>query len=213
MSTLHTPLVIGPLHLSHRVVLAPLTRMRAEAGATRAADGRILCPTRLRGRLPDRRSHHRRRQRQRLPGRARPVRRQPDRRLEAGHRRRPRQGRQRSSCSSTTPAASRTSSVQPAGSIPVAPSEVARRRRLHRRRLGAEHAQPRPDASRKSKAWSKLPPRRHTRREAGFDGVNSMPPTATCSTSSCRTAATSAPTSMAARSKTARASCSTPSAP
>jgi N-ethylmaleimide reductase len=33
MSTLHTPLVIGPLHLSHRVVMAPLTRMCAEAGA------------------------------------------------------------------------------------------------------------------------------------------------------------------------------------
>jgi len=33
MSTLHTPLTIGALQLSHRVVMAPLTRMRAEAGA------------------------------------------------------------------------------------------------------------------------------------------------------------------------------------
>src|SRR3984885_10630392 len=33
MSTLLTPIAVGPYTLTHRVVLAPLTRMRAEAGA------------------------------------------------------------------------------------------------------------------------------------------------------------------------------------
>jgi N-ethylmaleimide reductase len=33
MSTLFTPVAVGPYTLTHRVVLAPLTRMRAEAGA------------------------------------------------------------------------------------------------------------------------------------------------------------------------------------
>ena len=34
MPTLDSPVTVGPMALSHRVVLAPLTRMRAEAGAT-----------------------------------------------------------------------------------------------------------------------------------------------------------------------------------
>lgn len=33
MSTLFSPTTIGPYHIGHRVVLAPLTRMRAESGA------------------------------------------------------------------------------------------------------------------------------------------------------------------------------------
>jgi N-ethylmaleimide reductase len=33
MSTLHSPVQVGPFEFAHRVVLAPLTRMRAEAGA------------------------------------------------------------------------------------------------------------------------------------------------------------------------------------
>ena len=33
MSTLHTPVNVGPFTFAHRVVLAPLTRMRAEEGA------------------------------------------------------------------------------------------------------------------------------------------------------------------------------------
>jgi 2,4-dienoyl-CoA reductase-like NADH-dependent reductase (Old Yellow Enzyme family) len=44
-------------------------------------------------------------------------------------------------------------------------------------------------------------------KDAGFDGVRSTAPTAICSTSSCRTAPTSAPTSTAARSRTAPACC------
>ncbi len=46
MSDLFEPFQLGPITLANRVVMAPLTRSRAEAGNVPAADGRVLHPAR-----------------------------------------------------------------------------------------------------------------------------------------------------------------------
>jgi len=48
MSQTFSPARIGPYELSHRVVMAPLTRMRSDPGLhSKRADGRVLHPARI----------------------------------------------------------------------------------------------------------------------------------------------------------------------
>jgi N-ethylmaleimide reductase len=64
MSKLHSAVKVGPYEFSHRVVLAPLTRMRAEEGAK---PGPLMAgyyaQRTSKGGFADQRSHHRRAER------------------------------------------------------------------------------------------------------------------------------------------------------
>jgi N-ethylmaleimide reductase len=85
MNALFQPLQAGALRLPNRILMAPLTRCRADDDHVPGPDGRILCPARQR--RPDhRRGDHGHGGQFRLLARAGHLFRSPGRRLEKGHR-------------------------------------------------------------------------------------------------------------------------------
>lgn len=201
MSKLFTPTQIGPYRLSHRVAMAPLTRMRSDPGdipsdlmveyyTQRASDGGLIIseatPVSIRGYgyagAPGIYSDTQ------IPGWRRVT--------AAVHAKGGRifqqlwhVGRQSHS------------DLQPNGEAPVAPSAIAAEGYAYTKDGEAPFSMPRalelpeiPGIIEEFRAGAERAFR------AGFDGV-------ICRTSSCRMGPTSAPTSMAVRFKTARAFC------
>ena len=207
MPALFDPIRLGDLDLPNRVIMAPLTRMRADpddAGAD-GADGGTVCPAGVRRTDPRRGDlgggHGRR-----LSG-------------HPGHLDAPSRstGWKRVTAAVHAPAAASPCSSgmwdgSPSraywtGATPVSASAIAAAGFVsHLRPKRPFPVAARAGDSTKSRHRRGVPSRaRRTPRRPASTASRSTAPTATCSTSSCRTAPTSAPTPTAARSRTAPA--------